>query len=612
MSTLVFIGFIGGLITAISPCILPVLPVIFFAGGDPSQRQEGAVSSSEGKKPFAGVRLTGVNLVGSDAQPISALKVSSGAGQATSSRWRPYLVVAGLVLSFTLFTLLGATILSWLHLPQDFMFWLSVVLLILIGVAMLIPGVMELLERPFARFGKGSGSNASRNGFMLGLVLGAAYFPCAGPVLTVISIAGSTGQIGWDTVVLAVSFAAGTAIPLLFFALAGRHVTRRLAAFRRHETLIRTLAGVSMLLLAVGMIFNLPAVLQRWLPDWTAGAQKATHSWLTGEQTDAVSCVDGAEALGECGQLHEFAGISQWLNSDEPVSVQALRGKVVLLDFWSYSCINCQKTLPVIQQLHEAYKGHGLAVVSIHSPEYAFEKETRNVQSSVDEFALTFPVGIDSDLETWKAYDNAYWPSLHLADAQGQIRYFKYGEGLKGLLEQHIRTLLRESDPNVELPEPLFSTADDEAAPRTTHTVLGYEGGRGFVAGNLPQGVNEFSYPAEQGVDTFALQGVWNVEERQMSPAGGRTSMRIQYFGTHVSVAATGQGTILIRVDGQDIPVDVNGQTALPVAAHNEAVQATAELIVPEGVRITELEILGNVCGNGKCGGNGPEWAFNG
>lgn len=610
MSTLVFIGFIGGLITAISPCILPVLPVIFFAGGDPSQRQEGAVSSSEGKKPFAGVRLTGVNLVGSDAQPISALKVSSGAGQATSSRWRPYLVVAGLVLSFTLFTLLGATILSWLHLPQDFMFWLSVVLLILIGVAMLIPGVMELLERPFARFGKGSGSNASRNGFMLGLVLGAAYFPCAGPVLTVISIAGSTGQIGWDTVVLAVSFAAGTAIPLLFFALAGRHVTRRLAAFRRHETLIRTLAGVSMLLLAVGMIFNLPAVLQRWLPDWTAGAQKATHSWLTGEQTDAVSCVDGAEALGECGQLHEFAGISQWLNSDEPVSVQALRGKVVLLDFWSYSCINCQKTLPVIQQLHEAYKGHGLVVVSIHSPEYAFEKETRNVQSSVDEFALTFPVGIDSDLETWKAYDNAYWPSLHLADAQGQIRYFKYGEGLKGLLEQHIRTLLREADSGRDLPEPLFSTAEDENAPRTTHTVLGSEGGRGYVAEALPAGASSFEFLADQKVDTFALQGEWKVEPRFMEVVEGTGKVRVRYFGTHVTILAEGHGQVVIHQASGDVPVEIHGAGAvLTLASHDSAAEGSVDVSVPAGVKLTELEILGNVCGNGKCGGDGPAWA---
>lgn len=612
MSSLIIIGFIGGLITAISPCILPVLPVVFFAGGDPSKGREGAVSSSTGRELFAGVRLTGVNLVGGDAQPISALKVSSNAGQCASSPWRPYLVVAGLVLSFTFFTLAGSTLLSWLHLPQDFMFWLSVFLLVLIGIAMLIPGVMDLLERPFTRLGKDTGSRSSRHGFMLGLVLGAAYFPCAGPVLTVISVAGSTGEIGWDTVTLALSFAVGTAIPLLFFALAGRHVTRRLAAFRRHETLIRTLAGVSMLVLAVGMMFNLPAALQRWLPDWTAGAQKATHSWLTGERTDSVSCVDGAQALGECGQLREFSGITQWLNSDNPVSVEALRGKVVLLDFWSYSCINCQKTLPVIQQLHDTYKGHGLAVVSIHSPEYAFEKETRNVQSSVDEFSLTFPVGIDSNLETWKAYENAYWPSLHLADAQGQVRYFKYGEGLKGLLEQHIRTLLRESNPNVELPDPLFSTADDEAAPRTTHTVLGYEGGRGFVAGNLPRGVNEFSYPGDQGVDTFALQGAWNIEERQMSPSGGQTSMRVHYFGTHVSVATTGQGKILIRVDGQETPAEVNGPTTISVAAHNEAVQETVELIVPQGVQISELEILGNVCGNGKCGGNGPEWAFNG
>mgnify|MGYP003362460305 CR=1 FL=1 len=186
MIGLVLIGLLGGLITGISPCILPVLPVIFLSGGAQSAR---------------------------DAD------TRSGTGEPPVSRWRPYLVVAGLVISFTAFTLLGSTLLNLLHLPQDAIRWAGIVLLALIGVGMIIPRVMEILERPFARFQR-SGSAGPSNGLLLGLVLGAAYVPCAGPVLAAVSVAGSTGRIGADTITLAIAFGLGTAVPLLAFALA--------------------------------------------------------------------------------------------------------------------------------------------------------------------------------------------------------------------------------------------------------------------------------------------------------------------------------------------------------------------------------------------------------
>lgn len=616
MAVLIAIGFIGGLITGISPCILPVLPVIFFAGGATGARlaqAEGvgaAVPTSGDTSVLGKVRLPGVNLVGEGAVPITALGSVPAAEPVVVSHWRPYLVVAGLVVSFTVFTLLGSTVLSLLGLPQDFMRWLSIVLLVLIGVAMLVPKLMEALERPFARFGRVNAGGRS-NGFVLGLVLGAAYVPCAGPVLATISVAGSTGTIGWDTVALAVSFAVGTAIPLLFFALAGRGLTERIAAFRRREGLIRTLAGVSLLALAIGLVFNLPAHVQRLLPDWTAGAQQATNQWLNGEQGEGLSCVDGAEALGECGSLAELAGITDWLNTDAPLTVAGERGAVTLVDFWAASCVNCQKALPVIEQLHQTYKDHGLRVLSVHSPEYAHEKELRTVQAAVSEYGLTFPVAVDTNLATWTAYANAYWPSLYLADGRGTIRYFKYGEGGKGLLEQHIRTLLRENDPSVNLPDPLFSTADDEDAPRTTHTILGAEGGRGYVGGSLTLGrVEGGSLPAEQPVDTFAFEGSWDVREREITPISPEATFRVNYYGTQVTVLATGHGTVTLLAGGKETPIEVHGSAVINLASHDTASRGSADLVVRQGVTLTELEILGNVCGNGKCGGSGPAWAF--
>ncbi|WP_254873056.1 cytochrome c biogenesis protein CcdA [Schaalia sp. Marseille-Q2122] len=617
MFSLVLIGLLGGFITGISPCILPVLPVIFFSGGAQSSRFQvaGSLGTSGQGSGSQGISITGLpGVVGSQAPAGEAVAVRP------VSRWRPYLVVAGLVVSFTFFTLLGSTLLSLLGLPQDFIRWAGIVLLTLIGVGMLIPQVMEWMEKPFQRFGGSSGKRPA-NGFMLGLVLGAAYVPCAGPVLAAVSVAGSTGNIGAETVALALSFAVGTALPLLFFALAGRRVTERIAAFRTRQRLIRSIAGVTMLGLAVGLVFNVPAVLQRVLPDWTGSLQSQVNTWLHGEEGTGESCVDGAPALGECGPMKPLEGAVAWLNTpssapaDTMVTSAGAPARAVLVDFWAYSCVNCQRTLPIIQQLHEVYGPLGLSVVGVHSPEYAFEKETRNVEAAVGEYGLTFPVAVDSNLAVWTAYDNHYWPSLYLGDAKGQNRYFKYGDGGKGLLEAHIRTLLREADPSLTLPEPLFASEEEEAGPRTTHTVLGSEGGRGFVDGALSAGAQEYALPAEQSVDTFALSGSWEVDARSMKAAADGAIVRVSYYGTHVTLLTSGEGTVTLRgVDGaaagEESTVPLNGaQTPVQLAAHEQAERGVVELVVPAGVSLHELEILGNVCGSGRCGGEGPAWA---
>lgn len=617
MFSLVLIGLLGGVITGISPCILPVLPVIFLSGGAQSSR----VSTDQEHEAAIGAPSSGSGLVIKGLPGVIAPQGAPGAGSVALrpvSPWRPYLVVAGLVVSFTIFTLLGSTLLSLLGLPQDFIRWAGIVLLTLIGVGMMIPQVMEALERPFQRFGR-SDSKRPANGFMLGLVLGAAYVPCAGPVLAAVSVAGTTGQIGADTVTLALSFAVGTAVPLLFFALAGRRVTERIAAFRTRQRLIRTIAGVSMLALALGLVFNVPAVLQRALPDWTGSLQSRINTWLHGGDTTGESCVDGAPALGECGPMKPLDGAVAWLNTpsgpaDTTVTSVGVPARAVLVDFWAYSCVNCQRALPVIQQLHEAYAPLGLSVVGVHSPEYAFEKETRNVEAAVAEYGLTFPVAVDSNLAVWTAYDNHYWPSLYLGDMKGQNRYFKYGDGGKGTLEAHIRTLLHEADPSLTLPDPLFASEEEEAGPRTTHTVLGSEGGRGFVGGGLSAGLNEYALPAEQSVDTFALSGSWEVEGRSMRAASEGATIRVSYYGTHVTLLAAGQGAVTLRsVDGaatSESTVPLNGgATPIQLAAHDQAERGVVEVVVPAGVSLQELEILGNVCGNGRCGGGGPAWA---
>ena len=555
MISLVLIGLLGGLITGISPCILPVLPVIFLSGGAQSARDQG------------------------------------GDGPPAVSRWRPYLVVAGLVISFTAFTLLGSTILNLLHLPQDVIRWTGIVLLALIGIGMIIPRVMEIMERPFARFQRAGSANPA-NGFLLGIVLGAAYVPCAGPVLAAVSVAGSTGQIGADTVTLAVSFGLGTAVPLLAFALAGRKLTERLQAFRRRQKAVRVTAGAVMLALSVALVLDLPAALQRALPDYTSSLQARTDSVLRGKAGvgEGGKCVDGADELAHCGQLPRIDGVNAWLNTpgEQPLADADRAGKVNLVDFWAYSCINCQRSIPGIQRLHETYGDLGLQVIGVHSPEYAFEKEVDNVRGGAADLGITYPVAVDSDLATWRNFDNHYWPAHYLADSKGELRQVKFGEGGEATTERLVRELLREANPDVQLPAPVFT--DDEPAvngPRTPETYLGSARANNIAGDRLSNGTSSYSFPDKQASDTFSLDGRWNVSAQSISPEGGAARLRLRYQGKQVNLVASGEGDITYTTGGEKRTVHVSGvPNSIELVSTEDTREGTLDLEASEGLSL--------------------------
>ena len=555
MVSLVLIGLLGGLITGISPCILPVLPVIFLSGGAQSARAQ-------------------------DEDGAPAV-----------SRWRPYLVVAGLVISFTTFTLLGSTLLNLLHLPQDVIRWAGIVLLALIGIGMIIPRVMEIMERPFARFQR-SGSSNPTNGFLLGVVLGAAYVPCAGPVLAAVSVAGSTGRIGADTVTLALSFGLGTAIPLLGFALAGRGLTERLKAFRRRQRTVRVTAGAVMLALSVALVLDLPAALQRALPDYTASLQARTDSVLHGKTGvgEGGTCVDGADELAHCGQLPRIDGVNAWLNTpgERPLADGDRAGKVNLVDFWAYSCINCQRSIPGIQKLHETYGDVGLQVIGVLSPEYAFEKEVDNVRGGAADLGITYPVAVDSDLATWRSFDNHYWPAHYLADSKGELRQVKFGEGGEATTERLVRELLREANPDVQLPAPVFT--DDEPAvngPRTPETYLGSARANNIAGDRLSNGTSSYSFPDKQASDTFSLDGRWNVSAQSISPEGGAARLRLRYQGKQVNLVASGEGDITYTTGGEKRTVHVSGvPNSIELVSTEDTREGTLDLEASEGLSL--------------------------
>ncbi|MCS0499708.1 cytochrome c biogenesis protein DipZ [Protaetiibacter mangrovi] len=525
--TLVLIGLLGGLITGISPCILPVLPVIFLSGGAQSARRDG------------------------DGPQVS--------------RWRPYLVILGLVLSFSLVTLVGSALLSLLGLPQDVLRWAGIVVLVLIGIGLIVPAFQHLLEKPFSLIPQ-KAVGVERGGFALGFALGAVYVPCAGPVLAAITVAGSTGRIGVGTIVLTVSFAIGAAIPLLVFALAGRSVTERIKAFRTRQRGIRIAGGVVMIALAVGLVFDLPAALQRLLPDYTSELQTGlAESDQVGEalqlgglvndqNKELDNCTAGATELESCGTAPDIQGITAWLNTPggEPVDLAELRGDVVLVDFWAYSCINCQRSLPHVTAWDAAYRDAGLRVVGIHSPEYAFEKEQRNVEQGVQRFGIDYPVALDNSLSTWTNYRNRYWPASYLIDADGTVRHIHFGEGGYDTTEKLIRELLQDANPDVVLPSPT-DVADDtpDAGSTTPESYLGLGKQVNFGGDeDYASGTHDYRFPAEFARDTFALDGSWTLDFQGATPADGEARIRLSYTaGQEVRIVAGGDGTLEVSGD---------------------------------------------------------------
>jgi cytochrome c biogenesis protein CcdA/thiol-disulfide isomerase/thioredoxin len=552
MHTVALIGFLGGLITGISPCILPVLPVVFLSG--------------------------------------------AGSTRANSAAARPYLVIAGLVCSFSVVTLAGSALLSALHLPQDAIRWAALVTLTLIGLGLIFPPLQHLLERPFARIPQrqiGSG----KSGFGLGLTLGALYVPCAGPVLAAIVVAGGTASIGLATLVLTATFAVGTALPLLVFALAGRRVAERVAAFRRRQREIQIVGGITMIVLAVTLVFNLPAMLQRAVPDYTVAMQKGTganeirHKLNLGGAINGqlADCAEGAAQLQQCGPAPVVSGITQWLNTPDgkPIDLASLRGKVVLIDFWAYSCINCQRAIGHVVDWYNRYKD-GFVVIGVHTPEYAFERVAANVASGAAALHITYPIALDNDYTTWNNYQNLYWPAEYLIDANGTIRHTKFGEGDYDGSEKLIRQLLVDANPEIRLPAASHSADTTPQTKLTPETYLGIgKTGNYGGDGEYKASTATFGYPAMLAGDKFALRGRWTLDDQGAIADSEDDAVRLNYTAKAVYVVVGGTGTLTVTRDQKTTTTPISGPPTLhQIVADDTAHRDQLDMQVSQGLQV--------------------------
>jgi cytochrome c biogenesis protein CcdA/thiol-disulfide isomerase/thioredoxin len=555
--TLAFIGLVGGLITGVSPCVLPMLPIIFIAGGDASAQKD---------------------------------------------RFRPLKIILGVIVAFSIIALLGSAILSALGLPDDTLRYIGFVVLTVVGLGMLFPALGHLIEKPFYRLPKLS--NGNKGPFVLGLGLGTLYVPCAGPILAAIIVAGATGQIGFKTVVLTVAFAIGAAIPLLFFAAAGARISERVKAYRSRDRAFRVGSGIVLIALSFALLFNITDVIQRNVPSYTSGLEtkvassKAVQGALTGLQNNAnkelAKCTPGAAELTSCGQAPPFVDISRWYNTpgDKAIDVPAdTRGKVLLVDFWAYSCINCQRDQPYLNAWYKAYHHAGLEVIGTQSAEFSFEKSEKNVQGAINREHIAYPVALDPNDGTFTQYRNQYWPAKYLVDQNGTVRAINFGESNYAQIETQIRQLLQDANPGVQLPAPVTKGVKTIKAGKdiTPETYLAYSRATNY-SGAPSMDLNSatrYAVNVNQPADTFSFGGEWKVGTQSSVPTVDGSQIRINANGSKVYNVVAGEGTITVSEEGQpDRTIPVSGDpTNYPIIDSSSPSRHTLTLTYSKGLQ---------------------------
>src|SRR5262245_24010371 len=536
MLVLIGIGLAAGFITAISPCVLPVLPIVF-------------------------------------------------AGGATGSRRKPFAIIAGLIVSFTAFTLFGVWLLQRLGLPEDLLRDIAIGLLFLVAATLLFPKVEELVQRPFLRLTRRPGGDLG-GGFLLGASLGLVFVPCAGPVLAAITVVGATQDVGARAVVLTLAYAIGAAIPMLLVAIGGRSA---MGALRPHAHRIRQGLGVVVALTALAIALNVDRHFQTAIPGYTEALQgKVEESGRAQRELQKLRGqtrqVAASSSLRDFGAAPQLTGLSNWVNS-KPLTLDKLRGKVVLIDFWTYSCINCLRTLPHVKAWDRTYRKRGLVVLGVHTPEFAFEHVPGNVDGAVRRLGIHYPVALDNDYGTWNAFRNQYWPAKYLIDRRGHLRYYHFGEGEYDTTEARIRTLLGENAGMTPVANRLSDNTPN--TPLTPETYLGYQRLARFAQRSIePDTFAEYRFPKRDLQQSeLAYDGRWKVTGEEIV-AGLDARLRLAFTARKVFLVLGGKGNVRVLLDGKEQRVvRVNGSRLYTLLSLPKLREGLLELRFDPGVR---------------------------
>jgi cytochrome c biogenesis protein CcdA/thiol-disulfide isomerase/thioredoxin len=539
---LIAVGFLAGLLTIVSPCILPVLPAVI------------------------------------------------ASGVTTGGRRRALAIAAGLAVAFGFTTLFSIRVLTALHLPLGLRYDLAIVVLFILAAGFIVPRLGEVLERPFARIGLRRSADSTRSGFVLGATLGLLYLPCGGPILGTISAVGnSSGSFGLPAVELTVAYSLGIALPVFGLVLLTERVSGTTSWLRSHAAAVRRTGGVLLLASALAITFGAATTLRTAVPSYTASIegnltkpgtavgndlerighphetanqrdiQRATTRHVTprtqpsiipmADQVPMVSLKD----LPVYGRAPDFDNVTKWINTPDGASVHLsqLRGKVVLIDFWTYSCINCLRSLPHVEAWYQRYHRYGLDVIGVHTPEFDFEHVASNVMAAVSKLGVTYPVAMDNAYGTWNAWANNSWPAEYLIDPHGKVRYGSIGETDYGITEGAIRALLKAN--GATLPPPTSVPNRTPMETTTPESYLGYERLTRYVGTPITRDhPATYEFASSLPASHLTYSGEWTVNDQNIT-AGHDAALRINVDAEDIYLVLSGSGTVTATFRGKPL-----------------------------------------------------------
>jgi len=564
MFILFFFAFLAGVATVFSPCILPVLPIV----------------------------------------------LSGGTGK---GKLRPLGITLGLILSFTFFTLSLSILISYLNVSANILRYIAMAIIGFFGLVMIFPTWSQKFSQNFSAIAnlgtkiQGAGQKIQSgfwSGFILGVALGLIWTPCAGPILAAITTLVATNRISFSTILITLFYSIGAGIPMFLIAYGGNKVIESSKWLSKHAEHIRQGFGALMVLVALAIAFNWDLYYQQavlnYIPSYSFDDNSLVKEKLKNLHPKGPSQSSSHKGEPKTPQetmnhLPGFPGITAWLNS-QPLTPEQLRGKVVLVDFWTYSCINCIRTLPYLTRWYDTYKDKGLVIVGVHTPEFAFEKDKANVEDAVKRFHIHYPVALDNDYKTWQAFDNYYWPAHYLADQNGIIRMVHFGEGAYAETENAIRELLG-------LAPLKIVEKQKQELPITHETYLGFNRADRYT--------KEIQLYRDQAADyhfshllmpdEVGLQGKWLVNAESITSEGNPSELYLNFVATRVYLVLGGKSDepIEVLLDGMELPskyytndMDSKGRIFVKeprkydiVNLHEDYGRHTLTLRIPKGIK---------------------------
>lgn len=495
---------------------------------------------------------------------LPMLPILLGASVGQQSKQRPLLIVLGFIVSFSAASLLLEAVISRLNLNRNLLRDIAVVCLGIFGLLMVWPKPFELLAAKFGgaitSVGQTRNHQGNLGGLFLGLVLGIIWTPCAGPILASILVLIATQGSSARSAVLLLAYAVGAGIPMLIIAYGSQYITNKVRWFAQYSVRLQQIFGVLILLLAVSMYFQYDVIitnrLAAYFPQNTLESRLAGKNNTIGQSpaTGASGATDKDSSLKmdlkNYGKAPDFTGISNWINS-EPLTISGLKGKVVLVDFWTYSCINCLRTLPFITKWYDTYKDKSFVIVGVHTPEFAFEKDTDNVQSAINRLGIRYPVAQDNDYGTWTAYNNQYWPAEYLIDQNGNIVYEHFGEGEYGHTENAIRQLL--SINTAVAPENGSPPAGGLSGIQSPEMYFETTRLQNLTPDQQPSTAPQtYTFTQNLALNNFALGGTWEFTNDHATLTNGSGKIRLHYHSSNVFMVASSINpiTITVKLDG--------------------------------------------------------------